>query len=312
MNKNLKTTNTEKMLPPIKPKIDFAFKMLFSGYGEQSAILLTDLLNAIIGLEGDKKIAEIVYLNPYIGREHENDKASIMDIKVRTKDGTLIDIEMQLNNADDYRKRTLYYWSRLYGETAVKGKAYRELKKCIVISIMDFILFRNTSKYHRVFEVRERYDGEKLLEDLELHYLELPKFVERENVASMNNLQKWLTFLKYAGEEEKEDIITKLIKESEVFEMASVILRQMSEDERIRQEYFYREKIAMDEQSKIRHWQLEKEEARKKGFEEGRKEGRKEAQKETAVKALKQGFSIEQVAAITGLSIEEIQKLQEN
>lgn len=312
MNKNLKTTNTEKMLPPIKPKIDFAFKMLFSGYGEQSAILLTDLLNAIIGLEGDKKIAEIVYLNPYIGREHENDKASIMDIKVRTKDGTLIDIEMQLNNADDYRKRILYYWSRLYGETAVKGKAYRELKKCIVISIMDFILFRNTSKYHRVFEVRERYDGEKLLEDLELHYLELPKFVERENVASMNNLQKWLTFLKYAGEEEKEDIITKLIKESEVFEMASVILRQMSEDERIRQEYFYREKIAMDEQSKIRHWQLEKEEARKKGFEEGRKEGRKEAQKETAVKALKQGFSIEQVAAITGLSIEEIQKLQEN
>ena len=67
------------------------------------------------------RIEKITYLNPFNDREHEKDKQSIMDIKVETETGEKIDIEVQINDVDDYKKRSLYYWSKLYAETIEKG-----------------------------------------------------------------------------------------------------------------------------------------------------------------------------------------------
>lgn len=50
-----------------------------------------------------------------------------MDIKVKTQKDESIDIEVQINDVDNYRKRSLYYWSKLYGETIKKGQNYFEL-----------------------------------------------------------------------------------------------------------------------------------------------------------------------------------------
>ena len=33
-----------------------------------------------------------------------------------------------------FRKRTLYYWSKLYGQTISESKMYDTLKKCVIIS----------------------------------------------------------------------------------------------------------------------------------------------------------------------------------
>jgi len=48
----------------------------------------------------------------------------------------------------------------------------------------------------------------------------------------------------------------------------------------------------------------------KEGKEEGRKEGRKEANIEIAKKLIKKGMSVEEIADITGLTKEEIEKLK--
>ena len=49
--------------------------------------------------------------------------------------------------------------------------------------------------------------------------------------------------------------------------------------------------------------------AEKKGIEKGREEGREENTKETALKMKKRGLDITLIANITGLSVEEIEKL---
>ena len=83
--------------------IDFAFKQVFAGNGESSEIILKDFLNSILQLKDDDRIKEIVQLNPFNEREYIKDKQSIMDIKIKTEKDEYIDIEVQINDVDDYK-----------------------------------------------------------------------------------------------------------------------------------------------------------------------------------------------------------------
>ena len=91
-----------------------------------------------------------------------------------------------------------------------EGQPYEQLKKCIVISIMDFCLLKETNKYHSIFMIKEIEEDYRLNDDLELHYLELPKLMEKEDVSNSDDLEKWLLFLKNAGEKGKDGIVQKL------------------------------------------------------------------------------------------------------
>ena len=294
--------------PLMEPIVDFVFKQIFAGSFKESRKLLIHLLNSVLKLKQDEKITEIIYLNPYNDKEYKEDKISILDIKVKTQDGELIDIEVQINNRDNYRKRSLYYWSRMYGETIEEGEAYETLKKCVVINILDFNLLYETRKYHSIFRVKEVEENYELLKDLEIHYIELPKFDDdRKDIKSMNDLEKWLVFIKDAADRTKREIFEALRKESEVIDMAGRILEELSQDERARQQYYQRKKWLLDEKSKEKYQQIMIERALKRGKEEGIKEGKKEVVKES----LDQGLPIEVIAKITKLSEEEIRKIKE-
>jgi hypothetical protein len=65
----------------IDPKIDFVFKRLFGD--DRRALLLIDLLNAVVWLPAGKRISQIEILNPTLERDHLHDKLSILDVKVR-------------------------------------------------------------------------------------------------------------------------------------------------------------------------------------------------------------------------------------
>lgn len=121
-----------------------------------------------------------------------------MDIKAKTDKNQFIDIEVQINEVDDYRKRSLYYWSKLYGETILKGDAYYELKKSVVINIVDFDIIQESDNYHNVFIIKERDNDFIFLEDLEIHYLELGKFKTPEDINKLKDLEGWTAFLKSA------------------------------------------------------------------------------------------------------------------
>jgi len=167
---------TEKITHPLMdPKVDFAFKQIFAGNQVESKIVLLAFLNTVLAEQNDDLITDIVYLNPYTEKTYAEDKQSIMDIKVRTQADEFINIEIQVRHSDHFRKRSLYYWSTLYGEQIVEGEAYYKLKKCIVINILNFNLLQETTHYHSVFTAQEKANNFPLIDDFEIHYLELPK-----------------------------------------------------------------------------------------------------------------------------------------
>lgn len=95
---------------------------------------------------------------------------------------------------DDYKKRSLYYWSKLYAETIEKGDAYYELKKSIVINIVNFDIIEESKKYHSIFVLKEKDENYQYNEDLEIHFIELPKFNIYKNISELNDLEEWITF----------------------------------------------------------------------------------------------------------------------
>ncbi|MDU4802422.1 MAG: Rpn family recombination-promoting nuclease/putative transposase [Clostridium butyricum] len=325
--------------------VDFAFKKVFAGEGEKSKYLLKDFLNSILELTGTDRIKTIEYLNPFNDREHEKDKQSIMDIKVKTEADELIDIEVQISDVDDYKKRSLYYWSRLYGETIEKGKGYIELKKSIVINILDFKLIDENNKYHNVFMIKEKEDNFKFIDDLEIHYIELAKF-NKQDINNLNDLEEWLLFLRECNKNGDEKILEKLKIEKEEIKMAVEIMNKLSADEKEYQQYLAREKFLMDEISKKRYAEIKRQElenklrkaetkikesetkikqaeARSKEAEARSKEAEakikeaeaksKEAEDKiiiTIENLLKSGISDEIISASTGLSIDQINEIK--
>lgn len=78
----------------MRPKIDFAFKEIMA---EERA--RTGFLSAVPKLEPER-IRGTSLLNTYLRREHEDDEQGILDVRVSLKDGTEIDIEIQITKLE--------------------------------------------------------------------------------------------------------------------------------------------------------------------------------------------------------------------
>ena len=59
----------------------------------------------------------------------------------RSPDGSIINLEIQVAKQEYMVRRSLYYWSRLYNSGLKSGEEYIELKRTVVINILDFNLF---------------------------------------------------------------------------------------------------------------------------------------------------------------------------
>ena len=286
----------------LDPKIDVIFKIIFSDESVESKKALINLLNAII--KPEDLITDVVYKNPYTAKEYKQQKESIMDIKVITQSGELIDIEMQINDVDSFRKRALTLWSNMYSTQLEKGDAYEENKKCIFISILDFNLLKETDNWHSKFVIMESDKKFEFSEDLEMHFLELKKFkiFKDSKEIPRDTLARWMAFFKYADNEDMKHILEKIEQEEEGIAMAGSILRKVSQDEKARALYEDRMTWLRDTNSNLKR-------AKKEGIEEGMKEGEILRAKKIAKNLLKTGMTLEKIVETTGLTSAEIQAL---
>ena len=111
-----------------------------------------------------------------------------------TELGHVYQIEVQVADQIFIDQRSLYYWASLYHRQLQQGKVFNELKPTIGISILGFEWFKKDDRYHHVFHLRDDETGEKLNEDLELHYLELTKLKNLKR-GPQSALEEWLVYL---------------------------------------------------------------------------------------------------------------------
>lgn len=126
-----------------------------------------------------------------------------LDLRVRLQGGEQVDVEMQTQRHIALRPRVLFYWGRLYTGQLLRGEPYSGLQRCAVVLIADFVEL-DTSRFHSMFQARERSTGELLTDHLELHVLELPKL--RDALVGMDEpaLAAWCRFLAAETDDELE------------------------------------------------------------------------------------------------------------
>lgn len=274
----------------LDPKNDVVFQRIF-GSPENEDILIS-FLNAVLEKTEKEKIKHVEYADTKLSDiEAVDDKIGILDVRVITERGTHINIEIQLINRYNMINRTLFYWSRLYSSQIKKGENYKNLNKTITINILNFN-YIDSRKYHTTYHLYEDDEKTILTDILEIHFVELPKFIE-ENPKLNNSLNRWLAFLT-----KPEKGILEVVEMGEpAIRKAITVLDMLSRDPETVRLAELRMKRILDEKSMI---------------EGAKEEGRAEGIIETAKKALLKGADVSFVAGITGLSEEEVEKLKDD
>ena len=278
---------------------DYIFKRVFAFEGNESA--LKDLLEAIL----KKDIKTVTIKNPEIIPYEKDEKRGLLDIKAETGDGTILDIEMQMEDEKNTDERGTQYLGKMITEQLKKGDKYKKLKKSIVIFITNYNFLKRNS-YHSVGKmkfdetlkeeyVEMGYEKEDQIASkyIEFHYIELPKY-KRKEPSKFTKLDQWMCIFT-----QNEEGIEMAEKENKEIKRAIDTLDFISEDPKERERH---NSIVMAEYNRLT--------SEHNFFEAGIEEGKKEERKEIAKKLLKIGMEIEQIIETTKLTKKEIEELK--
>ena len=98
-------------------------------------------------------------------------------------------MEMQVAEFDFFHKRILYYTSQSYVSQIDKGVQYDKLRPVYFIGILEFEIGQNPN-YHSRHKVLDIETKERVIQDVEFNFIELPKFDK--------TIDQWTYFIKNA------------------------------------------------------------------------------------------------------------------
>ena len=272
----------DNLYPLLNPRKDVIFKRIF-GCSEHPLILL-DLINAIFSafeqFGGQKYLwKDIQVINPALEPEHVTDKSSTLDIKAMNSQGHRVNIEMQSTRQYDWPKRSLYYWSKMFGEQVRKRAPYSGVKTAISINLLDFTLFERERSYS-LYELKEHRDFAPLDDLLRVYFIEFPKGKKDPSVPEP--LKHWVQFFNANTIAD----LDKITKKHTAVQEAITMLKIMNQDSRERELYEARVKSVMDYESNM-HGAEQK--GKVKGKAEGLIEGKAEGLREGKAVGLIEG-----------------------
>jgi predicted transposase/invertase (TIGR01784 family) len=277
-------------------KSDFVFKLVF---GDKRRVeLLTAFLQAVLDLPVEE-YEKVTIVDPNVKKEYSKDKAGILDVKIHTKSGNVIDVEIQVEPNAPLEKRILFYQAKMLAEQISEGDGYDVIKPVISIVITDFPLIEGSKAYHHRFRFYDAKNKVELTNVLEINTLELAKLPK---TSDETDLFDWMRLILAKSEEE----YTMLAEKKPIFKKVVAVVKKLSADEEARLEYDKHELWRMDYAATMRNA------ARKgmeRGLEKGLEKGEAKSKIETAQKMKSKGFSVADIADITGLTKKEIDKL---
>lgn len=288
----------------LRPKNDFIFKLIFGSDNEQSKELLLAFLNDLLDVPVGQSLVAVEILDPTFNKQALEDKLSILDVRARVIGYGFIDVEIQLTNQKNIDKRSLYYASKLFEEQLGEGDEYHKLNRVVAINIVDFSYF-TMENYKCCYRLMEEKTGEPFPDLLQLHFIELPKFMQLEKnkmIEANDRLAKWVRFISNEDDLRWEE----MAKMDPMIAKAVNILKAASLDPKTRMLYEAREKALKDLNSIRGEGYREGIEI---GIEQGIEQGRLEEKFHMARKLLAKGNGIEDVAEITELSLSDVKKI---
>ena len=283
---------------------DYFVRYLLSDKGSEAILL--DFINSIMLDSGMKTFRSLEILTPFNYKENYEDKETITDVKCITQNGSVVIIEIQLQGNSRFPERILYYWASNYSKLLKQGEKYDALTPVISINLLNFNLDDNDS-IHSCYMIYDTNNKRLLTDHLQIHIIELKKF--KYNTLEYD-LNCWLKFFTMKDKDNKEVIMSELVKEKPIMEEVQrrynnfIKDRLMMNEYDKRQAYLYGNQIMLEEERR-----LGKEEGIKEGKEEGIKEGKEQEKYSLARNMKNKNMDLNLISELKGLSIEKIEKL---
>lgn len=157
------------------PLNDVIFKFIFGS--EKRKSITIDFLNTVLSESLGHTINDITYKSTENTAQNYRDKSTRFDVACRLDSGELVNVEVQVINQHNMARRTMYYWAQMYLSSIDKGDDYRKLKPGITVNLLAFNYFDDEGDDpHNMYTILNSRSYHRLNKDLELHFLELPKF----------------------------------------------------------------------------------------------------------------------------------------
>jgi predicted transposase/invertase (TIGR01784 family) len=296
-----------KLLSPLDDDI---FKAIFAG--QRNIDNLAAFLRPIVNLP-DEEYRRLTIVDPHLRRLFKKDKQGILDVKVLTKSGKVINVEVQVCPLFAIRKRIIYYLSKLIWEQVRQGDEYGRIQQAIIVLICDHEIRDEpgqtegggpldkpalnglkTGGYLNSFTLRNDITGKVFTNLIKIITIELPKVPKETDKAAV---WPWARFFTCKGEEEF-DMLAK-----EYPEVTKVVgeLKKLSLGERLRMLSDEREKRRKDRLARERYV---REEGIVLGMEKGIALGKEEARKEDLAEAYQEKLEAARKLKAVGLSAE--------
>ena len=282
---------------------DYLFKLLLGS--EENKVCLQDFLECVLDIPVGM-ITDLELLDKELTKDVVTDKTGILDVKLRLKDGTTIDIEIQNSWSAEFIPRTLFYWSKMYLEGFKEGEPYTSLTKCITINLISQG-FNLNHEIHSAYSILEQNTHQPLTDLMEMHFLNLSaaqKYgVQKSPIEKRQKLLNWLQFI----ETDSSEVRKMLATTSPILQMLNEKIDVLSLKPEERKLYESRMKLKSDIAT-ISEAQFKA--GAEWGIAEGEARGSRQAKLETAKNLLNIGLSRENIAKATGLSRAEVEAIQ--
>lgn len=285
-------------------KTDYAFKRVFGQEGSKTVLI--GFLNAMLDYQGEHAIVDLTIVDPYQIPMLQGMKDTYVDVKAVLASGKHVIIEMQVLNVPGFEKRILHNAAKEYSAQLQKGDDYTLLNPVIALTFTDFVMFEGSIEVISRFRMIERDRFIEYSDDVELIFVELPKF--SLEVDELNSIQdKWIYFVKNAGN--LEYIPDTLAVDPDINQAFTLANEAALSREELEIQFKRRDFIILQRGSLA----LAESRGHREGHKEGRMEGLKEGLQEGRMEVVRNLLDILDDATIagkTGLSVEQVEQLR--
>ena len=277
---------------PLSLKNDYVFRSVFGK--PEDVEELADFLKSAIGLQ-EEEYEDISIVDPHLLARREAGKQSVLDIRIRTKEGKSISIELQIEPQHAFKDRIAYYNAKLYTDPLSSGDDYGDLRRAITVVITNFRLIKDENYHHR-FRFYDDENRIQLTDAMEICLFELPKLPKRSDGTI---LWDWLKLIKTEDVKEMEMLAE---KNSHIGKTVARVM-EMSEDEAERMIAEAEEKWRRDRNAELAY---ARDEGLAVGEAKGIEEGKAKERFAVARNMKAKGMDVALISELTNLSETEI------
>lgn len=278
---------------------DDVFKLVFGR--ESTKDVMIEFLNQVIP---DRKIVDLEFIDKEMHPAERDAKGVVYDMFCKTDSGARIIVEVQRRKQPFYPERAVYYSTFQIQRQVEAGADAYDFLPVYVVNILDFKMDKHDvgtdiKTVYRLYEERSR----RLLTDrVTFIFIELPRFMKTIDELDGNVLEgMYFCFKNMSVLDERPKVLThqifsKIFEVSELYNMdqdtRDKVIHKMTTERDLRNQMAYARQEAIEE-----------------GLAEGLAKGRAQGRAEMATKLLAKGMSVEDIAEVTEMSIDEILNL---